>query len=277
MTNEQQIKSWIAGYPRKWANLCQALMWRLCEALGLVPYDGIDSATDAYNIERNAGRIRTDAPPATGGVFIYFFVPGVPDGHVGYLMNGGRVFMTSNGSLIEEWTNSNAGYSTIAEYIRTHPGAYVRGWSPLNGGNSVSNWTPDDAPAPAPSGGFEQAPGGEPNAPYWPVGELMARIQRGLSKRGRYNNADGSPRPDDGIGGHFTAVGIQTTLNVSGRNGGVYVADYTMPTPEDGKLGRNNAYGVQEYGQDFGGGPDIHDGDPRTNGWTAFAVGLETD
>lgn len=119
--------------------------------------------------------------------------------------------------------------------------------------------------------GFERAPGGEPGAPMWPVGALMARIQRGLSLKKRYNYADGSPRPADGIGGEHTAKGIQRTLNHSRKNGKVpYV-----PTTEDGKLGPNNGWGVQHYGKAYGDYDGRMDGDPRVLSWTAFALGLE--
>lgn len=112
----------------------------------------------------------------------------------------------------------------------------------------------------------------EPGAPWWPVGPTMERVQRALAGKGRY---DGKI---DGTGGELTAKGIQETLNVSGRNGGVLVENGTSTTPLDALLGRNNAYGIQEYARDFGGdeaytGPQ--DGDPRHFSWVGFAKGLE--
>lgn len=113
------------------------------------------------------------------------------------------------------------------------------------------------------------APGGEPNAPYWPKGPLMARIQAALKARGRYDGIV------DGEGGELTAKGIQITLNVSGKNGGVNVPDGSRPTDVDGRLGINNAFGVQEYARDFGDYDGLQDGDPREGSWTGFALGLE--
>lgn len=273
MTNEAEIKKWLSGYTRDWDQLCQALMWRLCERFGSVPRDGIGSAYEAYMYELANNRINTGPIPADGGVFVYFDIG--TDDHVGFVMNGGRVLMATK-HLAESWVTRDAGWQTVAEYVRL-TGARVYGWSYRNAGNTVP-WTPNITPPPSiPASGFAVAPGGEANAPHWPVGALMTRLQKALSKRGRYNYDNGSARPADGVGGHYTALGIQKTLNHSGRNGGVLAADFTLVSPLDGKLGRNNALGVQEYAMDFGGGPNIHDGDPRTNGWTAFAIGLETD
>lgn len=109
----------------------------------------------------------------------------------------------------------------------------------------------------------------EPGAPYWPVGPLMVRVQKALAARGRYDGRI------DGEGGEKTAKGIQITLNYSGRNGGVLVPNGTKRSPVDGLLGRNNAYGVQEYARDFGDYRGAQDGDPRELSWTGFALGLE--
>lgn len=246
MTTEKEIHKWLAGYPRAWANLCQALMWRLCQAFGLVPYDGIDSATDAYNIEKKAGRIRTDAPPATGGVFIYFSVPGVPDGHVGYLMNGGRLLMAST-TLIEEWVDSDAGYSTIDKYVKDHK-ATVLGWSYLNAGNSVTGWTPDSAPAPAPEWAFNE-----------PDKATQASIQQGLKDKGRYSG------PVDGDWGVNSIKGIQTTIRNVGYTG-----------PIDGVPGERTCHYVQVYAAKFGGYTGPVDSVLGPNSWAGFNKGVTT-
>lgn len=144
MTTEADIKAWIATYPRNWDQMCQALMWRLCQRFGKVHYDGIVSAFDAYRIEREAGRLRTSRPPAKGGVFVYFDIGGFD--HVGYVMNNGRVFMTGradNGRIVEEWGNRDVGWNTIDGYIEASGASYY-GWSPKNGGNYVENWEPDN-------------------------------------------------------------------------------------------------------------------------------------
>lgn len=117
-----------------------------------------------------------------------------------------------------------------------------------------------DAPAPAPAQVTRWVrASAESGAPFWPEGPLMARIQRALKRRGRYNG------PDDGRGAGKTARGVQLTL----RQG----AGYTGPI--DGKLGRTAARLVQEYGKRWGGYTGPMDGDPREASWTAFAVGLE--
>ena len=132
----------------------------------------------------------------------------------------------------------------------------------------------NDAPTPAPASNevteWVRA-SSEPGAPFWPKGPLMARIQRGLSAMGRYNNPDGSPRPDDGDPASFTAKGIQITLNVSRCNG---VKPFVQSIV-DGLLGKNNAWGVQWYGKGRGDYRGPMDGDPREGSWTAFALGLE--
>lgn len=268
MTNEAEIKNWLSNYRRAWASLCQALMWRLCEAFGLVPVDGIGSATDAYNIERRAGRIRTDAPPATGGVFVYFSVPGEPDGHVGYLMNAGRLLMAST-TLIQEWVDSDAGYSTIAQYIADHPGAKVLGWSYQNGGNTVSNWTPDTAPTPQTehrgnTTGQPEYMAGDDWEFWVPGTALAARVQAALSGMGRYNYDDGTARPADGLWGDWTVKGIQQTCAKVGYEGKL-----------DGDAGEGTTHYVQVYAEkwgDYTGGVDDFLGE---NSWAGFALGLE--
>ena len=110
-----------------------------------------------------------------------------------------------------------------------------------------------------------KAPGGEAGAPYWPEGPLMQRIQNILKARGRYDGVT------DGVGATKTAKAIQETLNVSELNG---VRPY-VKTAVDGKLGRNNAYGVQHYARKHGDYTGDIDGDPRVNSWIGFALGLE--
>lgn len=119
--------------------------------------------------------------------------------------------------------------------------------------------------AETPSGDFERAPGGEPGAPMWPVGKRMERLQRALAGKKRYNGRI------DGRGGQLTAEGIQITLNFSKKNGKVpYV-----PTDVDGKLGVNNAWGVQHYGLEYGDYGGKMDGDPLALSWDSFILGLE--
>lgn len=118
--------------------------------------------------------------------------------------------------------------------------------------------TPTPKPEPA-VGGFERASGGDRNAPMWPRGALMIRIQSALKARGRYNG------PVDGVGGTNTAKGIQLSI----ANGGGYSG------PIDGALGRESALAVQRYAARWGDYSGPIDGDPLTNSWANFALGLE--
>lgn len=125
----------------------------------------------------------------------------------------------------------------------------------LDGGSA-----PTPAPTPQPEATtFERAWGGEPDAPLWPRGALMLRIQRALAARGRY---DGDI---DGIGGQLTGNGIQLSI----QNGGGYAGDI------DGALGYQGALAVQRYAQRWGDYVGPIDGDPRLYSWAAFALGLE--
>lgn len=140
--------------------------------------------------------------------------------------------------------------------------------APSRPASSVSAATSKPLPV-QPGNKWEKAPGGESGAPYWPRGPLMERLQRALARKKRYSGKI------DGIGGVLTAKGVQETLNISGRNGGVQVSDGSRPTLVDGKLGRNNAWGIQEYARDFGSYKGLQDGDPREGSWAGFALGLE--
>lgn len=143
MTTEAGIKSWIKGYGyRNWDQLCQALMWQQANALGTV-VSTPGSAIEAYYIERDAGRIKQGTPPP--GSYVYWEIGKY--GHVGYMMNDGRIFMATT-HLREEWANDYAGWNTLDGYSKA-TGAHYLGWSYKNGGNSVP-FTPDSS---SPSGG----------------------------------------------------------------------------------------------------------------------------
>ena len=81
MATEAEIHTWIAGYPRDWDQLCQALMWQLCKRFGSIASTP-DSTIDAYEIERQAGRIVQGTPPP--GTFVYMDIGTY--GHVGFVM-----------------------------------------------------------------------------------------------------------------------------------------------------------------------------------------------
>lgn len=128
MTTEAEIRSWIAGYPRAWNGLCQALMWQLCNRFGSIASTPA-SAIDAYRVEAAAGRIRGGTPPP--GTFVYFDIGA--DGHVGFMLNGGRIFMAS-GHIYEQWTNTDAGPQYLDAYTAATGATYL-GWSTENAGN----------------------------------------------------------------------------------------------------------------------------------------------
>lgn len=134
-------------------------------------------------------------------------------------------------------------------YIMSNLGAII---------SAAAGGGPAPGPTPSPSS-FERASGGDSNAPMWPRGALMSRIQSALKARGRYNG------PVDGVGGTNTAKGIQLTI----ANGGGYTG------PIDGALGRQSALAVQRYATRWGDYTGPIDGDPLTNSWANFALGLE--
>lgn len=240
MATEQEIRNWIAGYRREWDQLCQALMWQLANKFGTV-VSTPPSANSAYRTEQAAGRIQVGTAPA--GSFVYFDIGS--DDHVGFVMNGGRVFMATR-HLAEEWVANDAGWQSVDAYVRA-TGAKVYGWSWRNGGNTVP-FTPDAAPAPGNDWAFNK-----PNA------AMQARIQQLLKNRGRYSG------PADGDWGLNTIKGIQKTLAV----GGFYTG------PIDGIPGRNTTVGVQQYAQKFGSYTGPIDGILGPNSWIGFALGLE--
>lgn len=138
MPTEAEIRTWIGGYPREWEGLCQALMWQLCDRFGrTVSTPG--SALDAYRVEADAGRIRGGTPPP--GTFVYWDIGAY--GHVGFMLNGGRIFMASTHTF-EEWTNDDAGPQYLDAYD-AETGAIYLGWSDQNAGN-VCPFTADGSP-----------------------------------------------------------------------------------------------------------------------------------
>lgn len=101
-----------------------------------------------------------------------------------------------------------------------------------------------------------------------PIGDLMARVQSGLSARGLYNYDDGSARPADGLAGEFTRKGVQRLI----CDTGFFCGDI------DGKIWRGGSYGVQDFATAYGnyaGRGGVRDGAPRLLSWTCFADGLD--
>lgn len=128
MTTENEIHQWLAGYRRDWDQLCQALMWQLCNRFGSIASTP-PSAIEAYQMERNAGRIVQGTPPA--GTFVYWDIGSY--GHVGFVMNDGRVLMATS-HLAAEWVDTDAGWNTLDAYSAATGATYL-GYSWRNGGN----------------------------------------------------------------------------------------------------------------------------------------------
>lgn len=139
MTTEAEIKSWIATQVRNYNGLCQALMWQLARRFGSVQSTP-HSAIAAYQAEKNAGRIRGGTPPP--GAFVYWDIG--DDGHVGFMLNGGRIFMGSR-NVDQQWSDTNTGPQGLSDYNEITGATYL-GWSYQNGGNSVP-FTPDSGTA----------------------------------------------------------------------------------------------------------------------------------
>lgn len=202
MTTEAEIHSWIAGYPRQWDQLCQALMWQLANRFGTV-VSTPQSAIEAYYIEANAGRIQPGPPP--NGAFFYYSIGQY--GHVGFEMDNGHGFMATK-KLIEEWTRDDAGWNTYDGYAG-QTGARYLGWSWKNGGNSV--------PYTAGDGGG----GGAVNYHWW---ELTADAMKALQQAGHRHGTYPTTSPDDGDFGELSVKSTQQIL----KDIGLLPADYEV-------------------------------------------------
>ena len=123
----------------------------------------------------------------------------------------------------------------------------------------------ESAPSTA-TDGFVRAPGGERNAPMMPTGKRAERLQAALKARKRYKGpVDGDPQFE-------TMKGVQLTLNHAQLNG---PGPHHIVTAIDGKLGGNNAFGIQRYAAKYGDYKGRIDGDPLANSWDGFILGLE--
>ncbi|MCD5344957.1 hypothetical protein PX701_09555 [Agromyces sp. H3Y2-19a] len=130
MATEAEIHSWLADYERDWGGLCQALMWQLANRFGTI-VDTPTQAIGAFRTERSAERVHDGTPPP--GAFLYW--DWREDGHVGFMMNDGRVLMASH-FLTEQWVDHHAGWITLDDYNDQNTEATYLGWSWRNGGNT---------------------------------------------------------------------------------------------------------------------------------------------
>ena len=208
MATEQQIHAWLAGYPRAWDQLCQALMWQLASKFGTTRTTQ-PSAIAAYNVEANAGRIHGgDAPP---GAFVYWAIGQY--GHVGFMMNGGRVLMATT-KLAEQWVNSAAGWNTVANYT-SRTGARYLGWSYQNGGNTV----------PFTAGTPDGTPGAQINYMWKMTAASAGAIQKLLNHQKIYGGTDGGTGPVDNVLGERGIKGMQELMKRWGKLPGDYKVD----------------------------------------------------
>lgn len=130
MATEAEIHAWLSGYERDWDQLCQALMWQMTNEFGTQTWAPA-SAIDAYWVEKNAGRIQGGTPQP--GSFVYWDIGTY--GHVGFMMNDGRILMAS-GNIREQWVWQDAGWQYLESYADI-TGARLLGWSWGNGGNTM--------------------------------------------------------------------------------------------------------------------------------------------
>jgi hypothetical protein len=128
MATEKELKAWARGYNRDMDQLCQALMWQLCNRFGTAPVV-YGSADDAWRASTIRGRDLTDAP---AGAFGYWAIGKY--GHVAYCLGDDRWLMASS-HVTERWGN-NTGVVTSRNYERM-TGAKPRGWSTTNGANDL--------------------------------------------------------------------------------------------------------------------------------------------
>lgn len=156
---ESQIRAWLndpasgpSVYRRNWDQLCQALMWQVCNRFG--------NASRAYasaNTARAASRINgTNPKDAPAGAFHYWEI-GIY-GHVALSLGGSRCLMGSR--HVEQWAR-NVGVTTVEAYTRA-TGARYTGWSRTNGVNTIQVVTT------SPGGGIVTP---IPNIPSIPVPE----------------------------------------------------------------------------------------------------------
>lgn len=130
MPTEATILAWCRGYDRDMDKLCQALMWQLCNEFGTAPSPPPLTARAAWKRSVIVSRDPAAAPP---GAFHYW--TGIPDGHVGLSLGGGRVLMAS--SKVTEMIGHNVGITTVSVYTaRTH--LIYQGWSHTNANGDLA-------------------------------------------------------------------------------------------------------------------------------------------
>ena len=240
MTTEKEIRAWIHGYNRDFNGLCQALMWQLANKFGKT-VSTQPSAIAAYRVEKAAGRINDGVPPA--GSFVYWDIGQY--GHVGFMLNDGRIFMGSS-HVDEQWSNRNTGPQSLSDYNRI-TGAKYLGWSWQNGGNTVP-FTKDAGSSGGNNSGIA-LPKTSTESDGIPGVNFYKRLQFWGRKYGGYQG------PIDGALGKESWKAVQGLLKKeSGYNGPIdgvpgpntykamqrWAARYGYKGPIDGVLGKNS-------------------------------------
>lgn len=133
---EAQLRRMITSHALQstgggWRNWCQRLMWNISDLVGAVETT-YGSATAAYSASQIESLDPTEAPP---GAAHYWREP-VPDGHVGFDLDGGgtRVLMAT--SFADDWWGNGAGVVSVGGYNRRTGSTYL-GWSRRNGANAL--------------------------------------------------------------------------------------------------------------------------------------------
>lgn len=141
---EAAARDWVAHgsqQGRGWLNMCQALVWRLCEAFGEVRQD-YDPALAAYA----ASEIVSMDPAAAPIGAIHYWLQPTDYGHVAVSLGGGRCIMAS--ADVDELLGDHVGIVGVDGYTARKRVTYL-GWSRTNGLNSIRT-TLSKAPATTP-------------------------------------------------------------------------------------------------------------------------------
>ena len=247
MATEAQLKSWLAGYPRNWNGLCQALMWQAADKFGSPATPALyGSANIAYRASRIAS---TNPHSAPAGAIHYWNIGRF--GHVALSLGGARVLMGS--SHVQESWGTNVGVTTVDAYNKATGAGYL-GWSRTNGANTI----PVAVPVAAVAVASVSTAGWRYTSPSLEVGK---RVQRALKGKGRLP----ANYVVDGIDGPDQRKAVQKTLNFSKVFAGL----------EDGKIEGGGCLGIQVYAEKYGDYDGPKDSRPMDNSWNNFALGLE--
>lgn len=141
MATENDFIAWITGGPmktRNWDQMCQALVWQLCDNFGSAPVT-YESAELAYQAPETK-IVSFNAADAPFGAIHWWREP-QPWGHVAMGLGNGRCVMASAG--VDVSLGNHVGIVGVDSYT-ARKGYTYRGWSYTNGRNSVSTTNQED-------------------------------------------------------------------------------------------------------------------------------------